>query len=110
MTCVDYKIPVKIAVINNGYLGMVRQWQKLFYEGRYSATELADNPDFVKLADAYGWRAERVDDPAQVEGAFERMLAATGPYLLDMRIDREQSVFPMVAPGSGLAEAIGAIG
>ena len=101
---------VKVVVLNNRALGMVRQWQKLFYEGRYSATELADNPDFVKLAEAYSWSAERVSSPDEVKAAFERMLAAEGPYLVDVRIDREQSVFPMVAPGSGLAEAIGAVG
>ena len=101
---------VKVVVLNNRALGMVRQWQKLFYEGRYSATELEDIPDFVKLAEAYSWSAERVDEPGQVRAAFARMLEADSPYLIDMRIDREQSVFPMVAPGSGLAEAIGAIG
>lgn len=101
---------VKVVVLNNRALGMVRQWQKLFYEGRYSSTELADNPDFVKLADAYSWDAERVSKPEDVRAAFERMLDAEGPYLIDMRIDREQSVFPMVAPGASLAEAIGAVG
>ena len=101
---------VKVVVLDNRALGMVRQWQKLFYDGRYSSTELADNPDFVKLAEAYNWQAERVDAPKQVEEAFARMLQAEGPYLIDMRIDREQSVFPMVAPGSSLAEAIGAVG
>ena len=101
---------VKVVVLNNRALGMVRQWQKLFYEGRYCATELEDIPDFVKLAEAYSWSAERVDEPGQVRAAFARMLEADSPYLIDMRIDREQSVFPMVAPGSGLAEAIGAIG
>jgi len=82
----------------------------LFYEGRYSSTNLAENPDFVKLADAYLWQAERVDAPEQVEAAFQRMLAAEGPYLVDMRIDRDQSVFPMVPSGASLAEAIGAVG
>ena len=101
---------VKVVVLDNRALGMVRQWQRLFYEGRYSSTELADNPDFVKLAEAYSWQAERVDEPGQVEAAFRRMLAAKGPYLVDMRIDRDQSVFPMVPSGAGLAEAIGAVG
>lgn len=101
---------VKVVVLDNRALGMVRQWQRLFYEGRYSATELSDNPDFVKLAEAYSWQAERVEDPEQVEDALKRMLDAKGPYLIDMRIGRDQSVFPMVAPGSGLAEAIGAVG
>lgn len=101
---------VKVVVLNNRALGMVRQWQKLFYEGRYSATELEDNPDFVKLAEAYSWHAERVEKPEEVRAAFERMLDSDVPYLIDMRISREQSVFPMVAPGASLAEAIGAVG
>ena len=101
---------VKVVVLNNRALGMVRQWQKLFYEGRYSATELEDNPDFVKLAEAYSWHAECVEKPEEVRAAFERMLDSDVPYLIDMRIGREQSVFPMVAPGASLAEAIGAVG
>ena len=101
---------VKVVVLNNRALGMVRQWQKLLYEGRYSATELEDNPDFVKLAEAYSWHAERVEKPEEVRAAFERMLDSDVPYLIDMRIGREQSVFPMVAPGASLAEAIGAVG
>ena len=101
---------VKVVLLDNRALGMVRQWQTLFYEGRHCATDLAENPDFVKLAEAYAWQAERVEKPEQVEAAFERMLAADGPYLVDLRIDRDQSVFPMVKPGSGIAEAIGAVG
>ena len=101
---------IKTVVLNNRALGMVRQWQKLFYNGRYSETELEDNPDFVKLAEAYSWQSERVSEPSQVSDAFKRMLAANGPYLIDMRIDREQSVFPMVPAGASLAEAIGAVG
>ena len=97
---------VKVLLLNNQALGMVRQWQRLFYDGRYSATELPDLPDFVKLAQAYSWEAERVDEPSQVEGALERMLAAKGCYLVDMRIDRDQSVFPMVEPGKGIAAAL----
>ena len=109
-TAAVYGANVKVVVLDNRALGMVHQWQRLFYEGRYSATELADNPDFVKLAEAYSWQAERVDAPEQVEAAFTRMLAAEGPYLIDMRIDRDQSVFPMVPTGASLAEAIGAVG
>ena len=102
-------VPVKVLVMDNRCLGMVHQWQKLFYRERYSATLLSDNPDFVKLADAYGWEAERVDRPEDVEAAIERMLAATGPYLLDAVISPEQNVYPMVAPGSALDDVIGAI-
>ena len=71
---------------------------------------MEDNPDFVKLAEAYSWHAERVEKPEEVRAAFERMLDSDVPYLIDMRIGREQSVFPMVAPGASLAEAIGAVG
>ena len=102
-------VPVKVVIMDNRALGMVRQWQKLFYHQRYSSTELADTPDFVKLADAYGWKAARVVNPADVELAFEEMLACDGPFLLDLRIPRDQSVFPMVAPGRALTEVIGAI-
>ena len=97
---------VKVLLLNNQALGMVRQWQKLFYNGRFSATELPDLPDFVKLAQAYSWEAERVDDPAQTRAALERMMASEGCYLVDVRISREQNVFPMVVPGKGLTAAL----
>ena len=103
------EIPVKVVVVDNSALGMVRQWQKLFLNQRYSATELHDVPDFVKLAEAYSWKAERVESPEGVSAAYERMLASTGPYLIDLRIPRDQSVFPIVAPGKALSEAVGAI-
>ncbi|NGM16623.1 biosynthetic-type acetolactate synthase large subunit [Eggerthellaceae bacterium zg-893] len=103
------RVPVKVLVMDNRCLGMVHQWQKLFYHERYSSTLLDANPDFVKLADAYSWQAERVSDPAEVEGALARMLAADGPYLLDVVIDRDQNVYPMVAPGKALNDVMGAI-
>ncbi|AJC11995.1 acetolactate synthase catalytic subunit [Berryella intestinalis] len=102
-------VPVKVVVLDNRALGMVRQWQKLFYKRRYSFTELADNPDFVKLADAYGWQGEQVTSASELAAAYKRMLDAPGPYLLDVCIPRDQSVFPMVAPGKGLSEVTGAI-
>ena len=101
--------PVKVVVVNNRALGMVRQWQRMFYNGRYSATELDEVPDFVKLAEAYDWGAERVERPEDVEAAFGRMLATDGPYLVDLHLIRDQSVYPMVAPGEGLSEVIGVI-
>ena len=100
---------VKVVIMNNLALGMVRQWQKLFYHERYSFTELADNPDFVKLAEAFSWHADRVEEASQVEEAFARMLSTDGPYLLDVRIPRDQNVFPMVAPGAALSQVIGAL-
>ena len=101
--------PVKVLILDNRALGMVHQWQKLFYRERYSSTLLDANPDFVKLADAYGWQGERVENPDEVDAAIDRMLASEGPYLLDVAISPEQNVYPMVAPGAALDDIIGAI-
>jgi acetolactate synthase-1/2/3 large subunit len=89
-------------LLNNGYLGMVRQWQELFYERRYSHTHLAGgNPDFVKLAEAYGARGMRVDNPAGVAGALaEARGMQDGPVLIDFRTAPEENVFPMVPAGA----------
>ena len=108
-TAMESGVAVKVVVVDNDALGMVRQWQKLFCNGRFSATELSANPDFVKLAEAYGWEAELVDKPEQVAPAIERMLATPGPYLIDVKIGRDQNVYPIVAPGSGLSDVMGAI-
>lgn len=102
-------IPVKVVIVDNRALGMVHQWQKLFYHERFSFTELAPVPDFVKLSEAYGWDGELVSDPAQLPAAYQRMLDFDGPYLLDVAISRDQNVFPMVAPGSSLGDVMGAI-
>jgi len=103
------KVNVKVLVMNNRCLGMVHQWQRLFYNGRYPSTLLAPNPDFVKLADAYSWAAERVECPSELAPALARMLAHEGPFLLDLVISPDQNVYPMVAPGEALDDAIGAI-
>lgn len=102
-------VPVKVLIIDNRALGMVHQWQSLFYNKRYSFTELADNPDFVKLADAYGWRARRVEKPEDVDVALDEMLASKEPFLLDVMIPRDQTVYPMVAPGAPIDDIIGAL-
>lgn len=102
-------VPVKVLILDNRALGMVHQWQKLFYDERYSQTLLEPNPDFVKLADAYGWQGRRVEAPADVADAIQEMLSSDGPYLLDVAISREQNVYPMVAPGSALDDVMGAI-
>lgn len=101
--------PVKVALMDNRALGMVHQWQKLFYHERYSSTILDPNPDFVKLADAYGWQAERVESPEEVSPALDRMLSSKGPYLLDICISADQNVYPMVAPGAAINDIIDAI-
>ena len=102
-------VAVKVLVLDNRALGMVHQWQRLFYHERYSFTELAANPDFVKLADAYGWQAATISAPEEVDGALDAMLAADGPYLLDVQIPLDQTVYPMVAPGAPIDDILGAI-
>ena len=102
-------LAVKVVIMDNRCLGMVHQWQKLFYHERYSSTLLDAVPDFVKLAEAYSWEAERVTEPSELSAAYDRMLASDKPYLLDVAISREQNVYPMVAPGAGLSDVIGAI-
>ena len=102
-------VAVKVVVVDNRALGMVHQWQRLFYHERYSFTELDANPDFVKLADAYGWRARSVSDPDELDGALDEMLASDVPYLLDVQIPTEQTVYPMVAPGAPIDDIIGAL-
>ena len=108
-TALGNGVAVKVLVIDNNALGMVHQWQRLFYHERYSCTEFTANPDFVKLAEAYGWQAERIAHPDQIDDALDRMLAADGPYLLDVIIPTAQTVYPMVAPGAAIDDIIGAI-
>ncbi len=103
------QVPVKVMIMDNRCLGMVHQWQKLFYDKRFSETLLEPVPDFVKLAEAYGWEGERVERAEEVSDAIARMLAAEGPYLLDVAISRDQNVYPMVAPGAALNNIMGAI-
>ena len=100
---------VKVFLLDNRALGMVHQWQKLFYHERYSSTILDPVPDFVKLADSYGWEGERIEKPEDVAPAIARMLASEKPYLLDVAISPDQNVYPMVAPGAALDNVIGAI-
>jgi acetolactate synthase-1/2/3 large subunit len=104
-TIVQEKIDVKIAIINNGYLGMVRQWQEFFYEKRYAATPLV-NPDFAKLADAYGIRSARVSERKEVIPTVQQARKHPGPMLIDFRVQQEDSVYPMVAAGADLHQMI----
>ena len=109
-TAVLNDIAITIAVLNNGYLGMVRQWQELFYEKRYSHTHLrrGESPDFVKLAEAYGAKGMRVTEPEGVEPALkEAFKVKGGPVLIDFIVEQEENVFPMVAPGASLDDMIG---
>lgn len=100
------KIPVKVAILNNMYLGMVRQWQELFFDRRYSFTELPP-VDFVKIANAYGIDGIQVDSPDEVVPALKASLDCDGPFVMDFRIEREENVFPMVPAGAAINEMIG---
>ena len=103
-TAIQDNIPVKIVLLNNGYLGMVRQWQQLFYGKRYSHTDMTYQPDFLKLAEAYGWLGLRATRPEEVETVLRQGLEAPGPALMDFRVSREECVYPMVRPGGPIHE------
>jgi acetolactate synthase-1/2/3 large subunit len=105
ITIVQEKLPLKIAVLNNGYLGMVRQWQQMFFEGRYSGTPLL-GPDFAKVAEAYGISGLKVTEKDEVVPAIEQAIEIDGPALIDFRIVQEENVYPMVAPGTAIHEMI----
>lgn len=102
-TIFQYRIPVKIIVLNNNFLGMVRQWQQLFFEKRYSFTELV-NPDFVALAKAYGIQAEKVNQREELEDSLDKLLAAEDAFFLEVVVEKEDNVFPMVPSGAGISE------
>jgi acetolactate synthase-1/2/3 large subunit len=100
-TCAQEDIKINVAIINNGYLGMVRQWQEFFYERRYAATPMK-SPDFVKLADAHGLTGLRVEHRADVEGAIRQAQELHGTVVIDFRVEQEDSVYPMVPAGAAL--------
>ncbi len=99
-----YNIPLKIVLLDNSSLGLVRQWQELFYQENYSEIDLSDNPDFVEVAKAFGLSAFRITHRHEVEGALDRLLAAEGPTLLHVLIDPRENVWPLVPPGASNAE------
>jgi acetolactate synthase-1/2/3 large subunit len=102
-TILQYDIPVKIIILNNSYLGMVRQWQDMFFQKRYASTELI-NPDFVMVANGFSITAKRVSKREELKDSLIEMLTHEGPYLLDITIEKEGNVFPMVEPGSSVSE------
>jgi len=106
-TVARLNIPVKIAILNNGYLGMVRQWQELFYNKRYSSVNLNGNPDFVKLAEAYGAKGFLVEKKEDVRPTIEKAFSIKGPVIMDFRIDPNENVFPMVPAGQAIHRMIG---
>jgi len=102
-TAVQYKLPVKVAILNNGYLGMVRQWQELFYERRYAMTHIGEvSPDFVKLAEAYGAVGLRATRPAEVIPIIREALRTPLPVFMDFVVESEEGVYPMVPAGEAI--------
>jgi len=99
-------IPVKVAILNNGYLGMVRQWQELFFGERYSSTDLNQVPDFARVAESYGVKGITVERPSEVEDAVEEAADHDGPVVVDFRVAREENVFPMVPAGAAINEIL----
>ena len=106
-TCVTEEIPVKVFIMNNGYLGMVRQWQELFWDRRYSAVDMGASPDWVKLADAFGALGMRVTDKADVPEAMRAALAADGPVVLDVQVSKEENCYPMIPAGQAARDMVG---
>jgi len=105
-TAVQCCLPVKVAILNNAYLGMVRQWQELFYERRYVCTDINCAPDFVKLAEAYGAVGLRASKPEEVEAVLKEGLSVPRPVIMDFKVDREECVYPMVPAGAPITEML----
>ncbi len=106
-TCAQYGLPIKVILLNNRYLGMVRQWQEFFYENRYSESYMDSLPDFVKLAESYGHVGMKITNPADVEGALKEAFAKKDKFVfMDFITDQDENVFPMIANGKGLSEMI----
>ena len=105
-TIANHALPVKIVVMNNGYLGMIRQWQELFYNNRLCAAQLDSFPDPEKLAGAYGFKGRTVESPRELRGALEAAVLEPGPYLLNVRVSPFENVYPMVPAGGAINEMV----
>ena len=105
-TVVQNKIPVKVVILNNGHLGMVRQWQELFYNRNYSHTNMEAQPDFVKLAEAYGAEGYRISKSEELEDVLRKALTSPNPAFIDVMVEREENVYPMVPAGAALDEML----
>ena len=105
-TATQYRLPVKVFILNNEWMGMVRQWQELTYESRYSESYSDSLPDFVALAEAYGWKGIRCDDPAKLDDAIAEMLAYNGPVMFDCRVHKTSNCFPMIPSGAAHTDMI----
>lgn len=105
-TAVANNLPVKVIILNNGHLGMVRQWQELFYNGNYSSTNMEAQPDFVKVAEAYGAEGYRIEKPEELFTELEKALSSPKPAFIDIRVEREENVYPIVPVGAALDEML----
>ncbi|TAN74330.1 MAG: acetolactate synthase 3 large subunit, partial [Magnetospirillum sp.] len=105
-TLVQHRLPVKIVILNNQYMGMVRQWQELIHGGRYSESHMNHHPDFVKLAEAFGAVGLRAEKPDEVDGVIMEMMAVDRPVIVEMRTDASENVFPMIMPGMAHNEMV----
>jgi acetolactate synthase-1/2/3 large subunit len=102
-TIAQSKLPVKLIILNNNYLGMVRQWQQLFFEKRYSFVEL-QNPDFIMISKGFGLEGEKITERDELNDAIDKMLAHDGGYVLEVVVEKEENVFPMVPAGRSVSE------
>jgi acetolactate synthase I/II/III large subunit len=109
-TAVTENIPVKVFLMNNGYMGMVRQWQELFWDRRYSSVDNGTSPDWVKLAEAFGATGMRVEDAADLEETMTKAIETDGPVLVDVRVSQEENVYPMIVPGQAARDMVEAPG
>jgi len=106
-TCVTENIPVKVFLMNNGYLGMVRQWQELFWDRRYSAVDMGVSPDWVKLADAYGATGLRATEKSSLVELMQQAIDTPGPVILDVPVTKEENVYPMIPAGQAARDMVG---
>jgi len=106
-TCAQEGIPIKVFVMNNGYLGMVRQWQELFWDKRYSQVDMGRWPDFVKLAEAHGATGLRFEDKRTLVDDMRQALDTEGPVLVDVRVTREENTYPMIPAGQPARNMVG---
>src|SRR5262249_28044103 len=105
-TVAQYRLPVKVFILNNKYMGMVRQWQELLHGGRYSESYTAALPDFVNIAEAFGASGQRVEDPAELDDAIAWMLCEPGAVILDVAVDPAENCFPMIPSGAAHNEML----
>ena len=105
-TATQFRLPIKVFILNNEYMGMVRQWQQLTYQSRYAASYSESLPDFVRLAEAYGWLGLRIDTIDQLEPGIQQMLAHDGPVLVDCRVAKLANCFPMIPSGAAHTEML----